>query len=65
MDVGLKDFLTALGLVLIFEGIPYFLAPGRMRLWMVRLLEAPEGALRSLGLAMMGLGLVTVYFVRS
>ncbi|MBF0143532.1 MAG: DUF2065 domain-containing protein [Magnetococcales bacterium] len=60
----MRDFLTALGLVLILEGVPYFLAPGRMRVWVVRIADLPERALRQTGLVLMLLGLLVVYLVR-
>lgn len=60
----MKDFLTALGLVLILEGIPYFVAPDRMRRWVVAITELPDAMLRRTGLVLMALGLWVVYMVR-
>ncbi|MBF0446843.1 MAG: DUF2065 domain-containing protein [Magnetococcales bacterium] len=61
----MNDFLTALGLVLILEGVPYFLAPTKMRLWVVQIVKLPDTALRKTGLTLMILGLLMVYMVRS
>ncbi|MBF0448967.1 MAG: DUF2065 domain-containing protein [Magnetococcales bacterium] len=61
----MNDFLTALGLVLILEGVPYFLAPTKMRAWVVQIVKLPNTALRKTGLTLMILGLLMVYMVRS
>lgn len=61
----MKDFLTALGLVMILEGIPYFIAPDRMRHWITKMAELPDRPLRLTGFFLMVLGLMVVYAVRS
>lgn len=60
----MDDFLTAVGLVLILEGAPYFIAPDRMRSWGVRMSEQSDSLLRNTGLIMMIIGLVVVYMIR-
>ncbi|MBF0369204.1 MAG: DUF2065 domain-containing protein [Magnetococcales bacterium] len=60
----MTDFITALGLVLILEGIPYFLAPGQMRQWVIKIAELPDHLLQRTGFALMFLGLVVVYLAR-
>nr|CRH05317.1 Conserved protein of unknown function [Candidatus Magnetococcus massalia] len=60
----MDDLMTALGLVMIIEGAPYFLAPLKMRGWILRMAELPDGMLRQTGLAMMIMGLLVVYLVR-
>lgn len=60
----MEDFLTALGLVLIIEGIPYFLVPGKMRNWVRVVAELPDSTLRGASLIMMILGLAVVWMVR-
>jgi uncharacterized protein YjeT (DUF2065 family) len=57
-------FLTALGLVLIFEGIPYFISPTRMRQFMEQIQELPDETLRKMGLLAMIIGLFIVYLAR-
>lgn len=60
----MKDFLTALGLVMILEGIPYFLAPQKMREWVMRITELPDRFLRISGFFLMIFGLLTVWWMR-
>lgn len=60
----MNDFLTAMGLVLILEGIPYFAAPDRMRRLVAQIAELPDAFLRRTGLVLMVLGLLVVYMVR-
>lgn len=60
----LEYFMTAIGLVLILEGVPWFLSPQRMKATLAQIWTLPENVLRSLGfLAMMG-GLLLVYLSR-
>ncbi|MBF8272320.1 MAG: hypothetical protein HW380_1425 [Magnetococcales bacterium] len=61
----LKDFVTALGLMMILEGVPYFIAPDRMRVWIAKVSELPDRSLRFTGLMLMVSGLVVVYMIRS
>ena len=56
--------LTAGGLALILEGLPYFLSPGGVKKMASRLLEIPLSALRLFGLAGVILGLVLIYLGR-
>ncbi|MBF0340401.1 MAG: DUF2065 domain-containing protein [Magnetococcales bacterium] len=60
----MRDFLSALGLVLILEGVPYFLAPGRMRRWVAGIIDLPDSLLRRTGFLLMALGLWVVYLAR-
>lgn len=57
-------FLSALGLVLIFEGIPYFISPSRMKEFMRQIQEMDDGALRKMGLLAMIIGLLIIYLVK-
>ena len=54
-------FLCVLGMVLIVEGLPYFLGPQKMKQWVQMVLEMPETYLRKVGLAVMLAGLFLVY----
>ena len=58
----MKDFLTAVGLVLVIEGALYALAPALMKRMMEQGQRIPAGTLRAAGLAaaVAGLGLVWV-----
>lgn len=60
----MSDFLTAIGLVLILEGVPYFAAPERMRRMVTQIAELPDAFLRRAGFILMFLGLLLVYVVR-
>ena len=61
----MKLFLCALGLLLIFEGMPYFLSPANMKKFLAQLLELPDNQLHVVGLISMLLGLLLVYLGRS
>ncbi|MBF0358125.1 MAG: DUF2065 domain-containing protein [Magnetococcales bacterium] len=61
----MNDFLTALGLVLVLEGVPYFLSPNKMRMWVIQVAKLPDETLRKTGFIMMAIGLLVVYLVRS
>lgn len=50
---------------MILEGIPYFVAPDKMRYWIIKVAEMPDRSLRQTGFALMLIGLVVVYMVRS
>ena len=59
----MKYFLTALGLALILEGMPYFLAPGSIKKTLELIREQPEKYLRIFGLSAMLSGLLLLYVV--
>lgn len=59
------DFaMVVLGVVMIVEGIPWFLAPGGYKRLLLQLLPMGDTLLRVLGLALMLGGLSLVYMVR-
>lgn len=60
----MDDFLVALGLVLVIEGILYAAFPGSMRRAVAAVLESPDAVLRISGLAAAVLGLVMIWLVR-
>lgn len=53
--------LYALGLALIFEGMPYFLWPEKLPEYLRYLSKLPPTVLRKLGLAAMGAGLMFLF----
>jgi uncharacterized protein YjeT (DUF2065 family) len=59
-----SDFLCALGLVLVIEGVLYVLFPEPMKRMLVRLATQPSSLLRAVGLAATALGVVIVWLVR-
>ena len=65
MNIDWSLLFAALGLALVFEGIPYFLFAERMPLILVKLAEQPPRFLRFTGLAAIILGLLIISFGRS
>ena len=57
--------LTAVALMLVFEGILPFLAPGVWRETFRRLTEMSDGQIRFIGLTSMLIGLLVLYFARN
>jgi len=60
----MEFFLCVVGMVMIIEGLPYFIFPAKMKVWIQKILVTPEGALRRLGFVLMAVGLLLVYFGR-
>lgn len=58
----MKFFLCVVGMVMIIEGLPYFGFPEKMKIWIQKVAQTPDGALRRFGLVLMAFGLVLVYF---
>lgn len=59
------DFLLCvLGVVMVVEGIPWFLSPAGYKRLLLQLLPVNDLALRLLGLSCMLAGLLLVYLVR-
>ncbi|MBI5636429.1 MAG: DUF2065 domain-containing protein [Nitrospinae bacterium] len=54
-------FMTAFGLVLIIEGLPYFISPEMMRRYALLMASMDTRVLRVGGLALMFLGLGILY----
>ena len=54
-------FLCVVGMVMIIEGLPYFAFPEKMKYWVRKVLELPEGTLRRFGLVLMVMGMFLVY----
>lgn len=57
-------WLTVIGLICFFEGLPYMAAPDQLKGWLRMLLDMESRHLRVLGAAMMVLGLVLIYWGR-
>lgn len=58
------DLLSAMALVLVFEGIMPFISPDGWRNTMQQACKLPDKALRSIGFASMLLGVVLLYLMR-
>jgi uncharacterized protein YjeT (DUF2065 family) len=50
-----------IGMVLIVEGIPWFLSPRQTRLFLLQIQSMTDRQLRSYGLVMMMIGLLVVF----
>jgi uncharacterized protein len=64
LGTNLKFLLVVVGVVLIFEGLPWFLSPGSAKKVLRQLLAIDDRTLRGLGLALMLSGLILVYLFR-
>jgi hypothetical protein len=60
----MEFLVVVIGVVMIVEGIPWFLAPGWYKRVLLQLLPVSDASLRMLGLAFMLTGLLLVYLVR-
>lgn len=61
----MEFFLCVIGMVMIVEGIPYFVSPDKMKRMIRMVTELPDPSLRGFGGLLMALGLVLVYISRS
>lgn len=59
------DFLAALGLVFMIEGLVFAAFPGPAKRAMASVLETPETTLRVIGIGSAVVGLAVVWLVRS
>lgn len=53
--------VTALGLVLVLEGLTYALVPGQMKKMLALLQETPAEQLRMMGTAMLAAGVFVIW----
>ncbi|QKD03221.1 DUF2065 domain-containing protein [Mesorhizobium loti] len=60
----MQDFLAAMGLVLVIEGLVYGGFPGLARKLATEVLSLPENALRIAGLVAIAFGVGIVWLVR-
>jgi uncharacterized protein YjeT (DUF2065 family) len=60
----MKFFLCVLGLVLVIEGLPYFAFPDKIKAYLLKIYNIPDGTLRLFGFFAIAIGLVLVYFGR-
>ena len=58
---GWSLFLTALGLAMFIEGLPYLISPSGVRSYLRKLERLGDGALRGIGLGLMAIGLLVAY----
>jgi uncharacterized protein len=55
-------FLSAVGLMMVFEGISYFCFPEQVKAFARKVPEIPDSILRLVGFGLMMAGLLVVYF---
>jgi uncharacterized protein YjeT (DUF2065 family) len=60
----MSDFLAALGLVFVIEGLVFAAFPGHAKRAMQSVMETPETSLRVIGIGSAVVGLAVVWFVR-
>ena len=65
MNIDWSLLIIAVGLALVFEGVPYFLFAERMPHVLLRMATQPPKFLRFIGLSAIILGLLVVSFGRS
>jgi len=65
MNIDWSLLIVAVGLALVFEGVPYFLFAERMPLMLLKLAEQPPKFLRFVGLSAIILGLLVISLGRS
>lgn len=64
MNVVWSDFLAALALLLVIEGVIPFVNPQALRRMLATMSQLDDRSLRAAGLVSMLLGIVLLYFVR-
>ncbi len=60
----MNDFLAALGLVFVIEGLIFAALPGQAKRAMLSVLQTPDGSLRGIGLAAAVVGVILVWLAR-
>jgi uncharacterized protein YjeT (DUF2065 family) len=60
----MSDFLVALGLVFVIEGLLFAAFPATTKRAVAQVLETPETALRLVGIVSAVIGLILVWLVR-
>jgi uncharacterized protein len=60
----MSDFIVALGLVFVIEGLIFAVSPSSAKNAMAHVLDTPDGPLRIVGIGSAVLGLILVWVVR-
>lgn len=60
----MQELVTAIGLLLVIEGLLYAVAPSAMRTMLQMVMEMAPETLRNAGLASVAAGLLVVWFAR-
>jgi uncharacterized protein YjeT (DUF2065 family) len=61
----MADFLAALGLVFVIEGLVFAAFPEQAKRAMASVVQTPEATLRAIGIGSAVVGLILVWLVRS
>lgn len=61
----MEDFLAALGLVFVIEGLVFAAFPAQAKRAMASVMAAPENSLRAIGVGSAMIGLILVWLARS
>lgn len=59
-----ESIVTALALMMVFEGIMPFISPSAMRKALLQVLQQSDGTIRAIGAGAMLSGLVLIFLVR-
>ncbi|MGA1826152.1 MAG: DUF2065 domain-containing protein [bacterium] len=60
----MKLFLTVIGLIMVLEGMPYFLFPRKFKEIIMIMQKLSDSYLRLIGLISMLMGLVAIYLAK-
>jgi uncharacterized protein len=60
----MSDFIVALGLVFVIEGLMFSAFPGTAKRAMASVLQSPDNALRVVGIISAVLGILMIWLVR-
>ncbi len=63
-DLRMSDFFVALGLVFVLEGLLFAAFPEWTKRAMTSVLEAPDGALRIVGIGSAVIGMLLIWAIR-
>ena len=61
----MKYFLCVLCMVFIIEGLPYFIFPEKLKIYLLKITTMPDSTLRFLGISAMIAGLILLYLGQS
>ncbi|MGA1868617.1 MAG: DUF2065 domain-containing protein [bacterium] len=60
----MRLFLTVIGLIMVLEGMPYFLIPHKFKEIMIIMQKLSDSHLRLIGFVSMLMGLVVIYLAK-
>ena len=61
----MKYFLCVLGMAFIIEGLPYFIFPEKIKIYLLKITKMPDSTLRFIGISAMIVGLLLLYWGRN